>query len=62
MKTLQDWLSHLETAHSSGLIDMGLERVGEVKKRMNFGAAMSCRGGGGYQWQRFRMCLFVAYL
>lgn len=35
MKTLQDWLSHLETAHSSGLIDMGLERVGEVKKRMN---------------------------
>ena len=35
MKTLQDWLSYLETAHSSGLIDMGLERVGEVKKRMN---------------------------
>ena len=35
MKTLQDRLSHLETAHSSGLIDMGLERVGEVKKRMN---------------------------
>lgn len=34
MKTLQDWLSHLETAHSGGLIDMGLERVGEVKKRM----------------------------
>ncbi|WP_416192184.1 bifunctional tetrahydrofolate synthase/dihydrofolate synthase [Neisseria sp. CCUG12390] len=33
-KTLQDWLSHLETAHSSGLIDMGLERVGEVKTRM----------------------------
>lgn len=34
MKTLQDWLSHLETAHSTGLIDMGLERVGEVKTRM----------------------------
>ena len=34
MKTLQDWLSHLETAHSGGLIDMGLERTGEVKKRM----------------------------
>lgn len=34
MKTLKDWLSHLETAHSSGLIDMGLERVGEVKNRM----------------------------
>ena len=34
MKTLQEWLSHLETAHSAGLIDMGLERVGEVKKRM----------------------------
>lgn len=31
MKTLQDWLSHLETAHSGGLIDMGLERVSEVK-------------------------------
>ncbi|MCP1660946.1 bifunctional tetrahydrofolate synthase/dihydrofolate synthase [Neisseria perflava] len=35
MKTLQDWLTHLETAHSNGLIDMGLARVGEVKKRMN---------------------------
>lgn len=34
MKTLKDWLSHLETAHSSGLIDMGLTRVGEVKNRM----------------------------
>ncbi|MDO4998179.1 MAG: bifunctional tetrahydrofolate synthase/dihydrofolate synthase [Neisseria sp.] len=33
-KTLNDWLSHLETAHSNGLIDMGLERVGEVKIRM----------------------------
>ena len=34
MKSLGEWLSHLETAHSAGLIDMGLERVGEVKKRM----------------------------
>ena len=34
MKTLNDWLSHLETAHSSGLIDMGLERVGRVKSAM----------------------------
>ncbi|MDO4249215.1 MAG: bifunctional tetrahydrofolate synthase/dihydrofolate synthase [Neisseria sp.] len=33
-KTLAQWLSHLETSHSNGLIDMGLERVGEVKKRM----------------------------
>ncbi len=33
-KTLAQWLSHLETAHSNGLIDMGLERVGEVAKRM----------------------------
>lgn len=33
-KTLADWLSHLETAHSSGLIDMGLSRVGEVKNAM----------------------------
>ncbi len=33
-KSLNDWLSHLETAHSQGLIDMGLARVGEVKNRM----------------------------
>ena len=33
-KSLNDWLSHLETAHSQGLIDMGLARVGEVKHRM----------------------------
>ncbi|MGF6148365.1 Bifunctional protein folC [Kingella potus] len=35
MKSLGQWLAHLETAHSGGLIDMGLERVGEVKRRMN---------------------------
>lgn len=34
MKTLNDWLSYLETAHSAGLIDMGLARVGQVKERM----------------------------
>ena len=34
MKTLNNWLAHLETAHSSGLIDMGLARTGEVKQRM----------------------------
>ncbi|WP_274570700.1 bifunctional tetrahydrofolate synthase/dihydrofolate synthase [Neisseria leonii] len=34
MKHLNDWLAHLETAHSNGLIDMGLGRVGEVKARM----------------------------
>ena len=34
MKTLTEWLAHLETAHSNGLIDMGLERIGEVKRRM----------------------------
>ncbi|MDO4696594.1 MAG: bifunctional tetrahydrofolate synthase/dihydrofolate synthase [Neisseria sp.] len=33
-KTLNQWLAHLETAHSKGLIDMGLERVGEVRTRM----------------------------
>lgn len=33
-KNLNDWLSHLETAHSAGLIDMGLSRVGEVKNTM----------------------------
>lgn len=39
-KTLNQWLSALETAHSGGLIDMGLERVGEVKARM--GLAPRC--------------------
>lgn len=34
-KTLDNWLAHLETAHSNGLIDMGLARVGEVKTAMN---------------------------
>ncbi|XXQ69429.1 bifunctional tetrahydrofolate synthase/dihydrofolate synthase [Neisseriaceae bacterium B1] len=34
-RTLNDWLSHLETAHSNGLIDMGLARINEVKQRMN---------------------------
>ena len=34
MKSLNDWLSHLETAHGNGLIDMGLERVGKVKDAM----------------------------
>ena len=33
-KSLSDWLAHLETAHSSGLIDMGLARVSEVKEKM----------------------------
>lgn len=35
MKSLNDWLSHLEIAHSNGLIDMGLERVAAVKTSMN---------------------------
>lgn len=34
-KNLNDWLSHLETAHSAGLIDMGLSRVGEVKNTIH---------------------------
>ncbi|WP_373741464.1 bifunctional tetrahydrofolate synthase/dihydrofolate synthase [Neisseria sp.] len=34
-KSLSQWLTHLETAHSNGLIDMGLSRVSEVKTRMN---------------------------
>ncbi len=33
-KTLSQWLAYLETAHSNGLIDMGLERVGLVKDKM----------------------------
>ena len=40
MKTLSQWLAHLETAytggtaHSHGSIDLGLERVRVVKERM----------------------------
>lgn len=33
--TLSDWLTHLETAHSNGLIDMGLTRVAAVKNALN---------------------------
>lgn len=33
--SLQEWLTHLETAHSNGLIDMGLSRVSQVKQQMN---------------------------
>lgn len=33
-RSLQQWLSHLETAHSNGLIDMGLDRVRQVKEAM----------------------------
>ncbi len=34
-RSLNEWLAHLETAHSNGLIDMGLSRVGDVKVAMN---------------------------
>lgn len=33
-KTLPQWLAHLETAHSNGLIDMGLDRIMHVKNTM----------------------------
>lgn len=33
-KTLEQWLAHLETAHSNGLIDMGLERIQRVQQQM----------------------------
>lgn len=33
-QTLNQWLSHLENAHSNGLIDMGLERATQVKNAM----------------------------
>lgn len=32
--SLTEWLKHLETAHSSGLIDMGLTRIAQVKQVM----------------------------
>lgn len=34
-QSLNQWLTHLETAHSNGLIDMGLTRVAQVKDNMN---------------------------
>ncbi len=33
-KNLKQWLAHLETAHSNGLIDMGLDRIQTVKQAM----------------------------
>ena len=33
-RNLTQWLTHLETAHSNGLIDMGLTRVAHVKHAM----------------------------
>lgn len=33
--TLNQWLTHLETAHNNGLIDMGLTRIAQVKDNMN---------------------------
>ncbi|QMT32997.1 bifunctional tetrahydrofolate synthase/dihydrofolate synthase [Conchiformibius steedae DSM 2580] len=33
--TLEQWLAHLETAHSKGLIDMGLERIAQVRDAMH---------------------------
>lgn len=34
-RNLNQWLTHLETAHKNGLIDMGLDRVSSVKQAMN---------------------------
>lgn len=34
-QSLNQWLTHLESAHSNGLIDMGLTRVAQVKDNMN---------------------------
>lgn len=33
-RNLNEWLTYLETAHTNGLIDMGLERITLVKERM----------------------------
>lgn len=33
-KTLSEWLSHLETAHNNGCIDMSLERIRAVQQHM----------------------------
>lgn len=34
MKKLEEWLEYLKTAHSNGVIDMGLSRISEVKLAM----------------------------
>lgn len=34
-QSLNQWLTHLESAHNNGLIDMGLTRVAQVKDNMN---------------------------
>ena len=46
-KTLAQWLAHLETAHSNGVIDMGLERVARVKEAMGLNIACQLITVGG---------------
>ena len=46
-KTLAQWLAHLETAHSNGVIDMGLERVARVKETMRLNIACPLITVGG---------------
>ena len=46
-KTLTQWLAHLETAHSNGVIDMGLERVARVKETMGLNIACPLITVGG---------------
>ena len=46
-KTLAQWLAHLETAHSNGVIDMGLERVTRVKETMGLNIACPLITVGG---------------
>ena len=46
-KTLAQWLAHLETAHSNGVIDMGLERVARVKETMGLNIACPLITVGG---------------
>ena len=46
-RTLEQWLAHLETAHSGGLIDMGLERAAKVRTAMRLHPACPVITVGG---------------
>ena len=59
-KTLPQWLAHLETAHHTP-IDMGLERVTQVKNAMNLAPACPIITVGGTNGKG-STCAFLSYI
>ena len=59
-KTLPQWLAHLETAHHTP-IDMGLERVTQVKNAMNLAPACPVITVGGTNGKG-STCAFLSYI